>query len=194
MSSIRTPTSIETMNGHYVDLNDPRPSMIRLPDIAQGLATEGRYGGFLAKGGEFIDGIFSVAQHAVYVSYLVGDDPETQLTALHHDDSEGLVHDMMTPAKRQLPDYQAMEDKIQAACYERFGCVTTPEIMAMVHAADYDCLHMEAVYFEKEWADTSYPSLDSIFKIDGPSFIWSVKRAREMFIDRHNEIMKNLGR
>lgn len=191
MTNIRTPTSIETMNGHYVDLNNPSPAMVRLEDLAQGLATEGRYGGFLAKGGEYIDGIFSVAQHAVYVSHLVGDNPEAQLTALHHDDSEGLVHDMMTPAKRQLPDYQVMEDKIQTACYQRFGCVTTPEIMGLVHAADFDCLHMEAVYFEKEWADYTYPSLFDLFK---GHKVMGVKEAREFYIARHEEIMTKLGR
>lgn len=191
LTNIRTPTSIETMNGHYIDLANPSPAMIRLEDIAQGLATEGRYGGFLAKDGEFIDGIFSVAQHAVYASYLVGDDPEAELTALHHDDSEGVMHDMPTPAKRQLPDFQRMEDSVQVACYTRFGCVTTPEIMALVHKADHQCLMMEAVYFEKEWADYSFTPLFDHFV---GHHVMGVKEAREFYISRHNEIMAKLGR
>ena len=191
MSKVRTPTSIETMNGHYVDLAHPSPAMIRLEDVAQGLATEGRYGGFLAIDGEFIDGIFCVAQHAVYVSYLVGDDPEAEFTALHHDDSEGILHDMPTPAKRQLPDFQTMENKMQNACYTRFGCVTTPEIMNLVHKADFECLMMEATYFQKEWADPGYTPLFDRFK---GHKIMGVKEAREFYLARHHEIMVKLGR
>lgn len=191
MTNIRTPTSIETMNGHYIDLANPQPEMIRLEDIAQGLATEGRYSGFLAKDGEFIDGIFCVAQHAVYASLLVDGGPEAELTALHHDDSEGFMHDMPTPAKRQLPDFQKMEDKVQAACYTRFGCDTTPEIMEMVHKVDYQCLMMEAVYFEKEWADYTFPPLFDHFK---GHKVMGVKEAREFYIARHYEIMAKLGR
>lgn len=190
MSNVRTPTSIETMNGHYVDLANPTSEMIRLEDVAQGLATEGRYGGFLAIDGEFIDGIFSVAQHAVYVSYLVGPDPQAQFTALHHDDSEGILHDMPTPAKRQLPDFQTMENKMQNACYTRFGCVTHPVIMDLVHRADFACLMMEATYFQKEWAEPGYTSLFDYFK---GHKIMGVKEAREFYIARHNELVEKLG-
>ena len=101
------------------------------------------------------------------------------------------MHDMPTPAKRQLPDFQRMEDSVQSACYTRFGCDTTPLIMSLVHAADYECLMMEAVYFEKEWADYSFPPLFDKFvghKVMG------VKEAREFYLARHHEIMAKLGR
>ncbi|WP_368909878.1 HD family hydrolase [Proteus penneri] len=80
MSYIATTTT----NKHFYYL-DVRIEDIDIQDIASGLANECRFNGL-------IDNFYSVAQHLVYVSYLVA--PEYALEALLHDASEAYVKDL----------------------------------------------------------------------------------------------------
>lgn len=73
-----------TTNKHFYYL-DVRIEDIDIQDIASGLANECRFNGL-------IDNFYSVAQHLVYVSYLVA--PEYALEALLHDASEAYVKDL----------------------------------------------------------------------------------------------------
>jgi 5'-nucleotidase len=111
-----------TASGQFVDVGDPDPETIRMDDIAQGLSRQFRFGGFI--------GDYTVAQHSVAVASCVYDnwpgDPERGLRealrlALLHDAAEAYVRDMPSPAKRLMPDYRQVEDRLFSAILKRFG-------------------------------------------------------------------------
>lgn len=101
-----------TATGKQFDPVDPQPDMIDLVDIAHGLAHECRFAGQCRF-------FYSVAQHSVLVSQAVP--PEHAWEALLHDASEAYIKDIPSPVKRLLPDYRALEARIEAAIRARFG-------------------------------------------------------------------------
>ena len=93
-----TGTTIETFSGRALDFMDPRADDIDLHDIAHALAFTCRFGGH-------VHTFESVAEHAVLVSKIVGEqseDPLLAFAALHHDDHEAYVGDIPTPLKNAL--------------------------------------------------------------------------------------------
>jgi hypothetical protein len=103
-------------SGNFFNFLTPESSIITIEDIAQGLANESRYNGQTR-------GFYSVAQHSVMVSLIVP--PEYALAGLLHDASEAVMKDLPKPLKRLLPDYQALEQTVEAAILAKFG-ITLP--------------------------------------------------------------------
>ncbi len=98
-------------SGHYFDLLDPASSRFTLGDIAQGLANTCRFTGQCRR-------FYSVAEHSWHASFLV---PERfQLAALMHDAAEAFIGDVTRPLKQLLPEYRAIEKRIEAVIAERF--------------------------------------------------------------------------
>jgi hypothetical protein len=93
---------------------DPRAEDVDLLDIAYALGNMSRYNGHCR--------FYSVAEHAVLVSYLV--EARNALDALHHDDEEAYITDLIRPVKRNLsPDnpYFTMGKGIMSAAAKKFG-------------------------------------------------------------------------
>lgn len=105
-------TWILTASGAHFDLADPQPDMINVLDIAQGLANECRYAGQCRW-------FYSVAQHATLASQIV--DREFALEALLHDAAEAYIKDIPRPLKLLLPDYRAIERRVDAAIRHAFA-------------------------------------------------------------------------
>lgn len=110
LESIRTFTGLEFFPA------SPRAEDVCIEDIAHALAFQCRFGGHCHQ-------FFSVAQHAVRVSYGVefvaqgqGLSPEAvrqlSLAGLLHDASEAYLVDVPRPVKHQLTNYKEMEDAI----------------------------------------------------------------------------------
>lgn len=100
---------IETFGGHPIDPLKPEPCRIWRHDIAHALSNQCRFSGHTTE-------FYSVAQHSVLVSRLVGtwtDCVKTRFLALYHDASEAYLQDMPTPIKRQMPEYRAAEERLQ---------------------------------------------------------------------------------
>lgn len=105
-------TWIVTYSGAIVDLQNPDPSSFRLEDIAHGLANLCRFNGHTRE-------FYSVAQHSVLASRYV---PRAfAYDALMHDAAEAYLGDVTAPLKALLPEYRAIEKRLEAALFERFG-------------------------------------------------------------------------
>ncbi len=110
-----TPT-ILTASGLYFNLLNPEESDISIQDIAHGLSHICRFTGHVRT-------FYSVAEHSYHASYLVP--PEHALAALMHDAAEAYLGDVASPLKRQLPDYKAIEARVEAAIFARFSLPAT---------------------------------------------------------------------
>ncbi len=111
-----------TATGGVSYLLDPVRSDIRLFDLAVAQARICRFGGHLAFE---LDGIYSVAQHAVLTSYLCemwGLSVEFQLAALLHDAAEARLGDVISPQKWLLGEpFAVLERRWEYEIFKHFG-------------------------------------------------------------------------
>lgn len=158
---------------------EPSPDDVDIRDIAHCLAIMPRYNGNTPEP-------YSVAQHAYYVSLMVPE--EDALWGLLHDASEAYVADIVTPVKRHLPDYKAVEERLMAAICRKFWL--NPEMPASVKEADYRILVTEAnTFFPKEFRPGDW-RLDHIEPYKNVNIVPydSWRTAERVFMNRFNEL------
>lgn len=107
---IHGPT-ILLVSGEYFNLLEPETSNFTIMDIAHGLSNICRFTGQISK-------YYSVSEHSVHCSRHVAQ--EHALAALLHDASEAFVGDVSRPLKALLPEYKAIEARIEQAICNRF--------------------------------------------------------------------------
>ncbi|MDA8522017.1 hypothetical protein [Acidovorax sp. NCPPB 4044] len=165
-------------SGRYFNFERPEETPISVEDVAHALSKLCRFTGHCR-------GFYSVAQHAVLVSYLVP--PEHAFHALHHDDVEAVMGDMSSPLKRLLPEYKALEHRVEAAILAQFGL---PAAMpAEVKHADLVALRTEQRDL-MHIAGGRWPSLDGI----EPSNMHTLEpmepeMARRAYLARHFQLL-----
>ena len=148
--------TIVTHSGRYFDFISPQSDQIDLMDIAWGLSMTCRFGGQCLR-------FYSVAQHSVLVSRMVPE--EHRLAALMHDAAEAYVGDLVGPLKQLIPDFKAIEHRVEAAIFDRFG-ISYPLDPSVKHA-DLCLLHTEQRDLTAGAGDSwngldAYPAMDGI--------------------------------
>ena len=108
----QTKSSISTLSGRFFDLLAPEDYEYCIDEIAEALSNICRYTGHVKK-------FYSVAEHSVLVSNIVP--PRLALAGLLHDASEAFVGDVSSPLKKLLPEYKAIEERIQKAIADHYG-------------------------------------------------------------------------
>lgn len=124
---IKTATgpTILLSSGHYFDLLDPAGSRFNLGDIARGLGNACRFAGQCSR-------FYSVAEHSWHASHLVPD--EFAFAALMHDAAKALIGDVTRPLKSLLPEYKAIERRIENVIADRFVLGTDCDHPLVKHA------------------------------------------------------------
>lgn len=102
---------MQTYTGRAFHPLEPNLDDIDIEDIAHALAMTCRYNGHCYR-------FYSVAEHCVILSHTV--DPVNARWALMHDAAEAYIGDMVRPLKYDLPEFQAAEDRLDAAIAGKF--------------------------------------------------------------------------
>lgn len=119
---------------------EPVKEDINIKDIAHSLSLMTRANGHCRH-------FYSVAQHSVQC-YLEaksrGYSQRVQLGCLLHDASESYISDLTRPVKRNLPEYFAIEKKLQNVIYAKFGLGDlSDEERKQIEEVDDTLLHYE---------------------------------------------------
>jgi hypothetical protein len=171
-----TPT-ILTRSGSYFDFSSPETSRIDIDTIAHSLAHICRFTGHTSS-------FYSVAQHSVLVSHLVP--AEHALAGLLHDASEAYVGDVASPLKSLLPDYRAIERRVEVAVLTRFGL--SADLPACVRHADLQALATESRDLMPPHDATPWACIQGIPPHPNNIVPMQSYIARKLFLARFHEI------
>jgi len=170
--------TILTSSGGYFNLLEPDPMHVNIGEIAHALSHICRFTGHVRT-------FYSVAQHSYHASYLV--DREYALQALLHDAAEAYIGDVASPLKRLLPDYKAIEERVESAVFQHFKlpAVLHPSVkqadLIMLATEQHDLMPQH----DDQWA-----SIKGIEPMPHPLVPMPPQTARYAFLDRYFELTR----
>jgi len=170
---------IRTFTGRKYWPMDPRAEDICIEDVAHALSNLCRFTGHTAK-------FYSVAEHSVYVSFLV---PEhLAFAALMHDAHEAYINDIAKPLKLCLPEYNAVELSNWLVMAEAFDLPFT--LPAEIKEADSAAFRAERIQLMTAWQG---PLVDADTVGEGytpvaPKLGMLPEQAKATFLERFNEL------
>lgn len=174
--------NIYTYSG--VSFSPLSPSMedISPVDIAHALS-------YMCRANGHFSGFYSVAQHCLDCeteAQARGLSARTRLACLLHDASEAYISDITRPVKRQLAEYRAIEQRLQAVIYRRFGLDPCDSaVMAEVSAIDDALLYHEFLKLGGLALYESAPPLRS-----NPDFGFQpFERTEKRYLDKLDELL-----
>lgn len=175
----QTKTCITTWSGQWFDLLKPEEYNFNIEEIAYALSNLCRYTGHSNK-------FYSVAEHSVLVSRLVPD--HLALCGLLHDAGEAYIGDVASPLKALLPEYQKIEDRLEAAIANHFD-LPFP-FPKEIKEAD------KRMYWQERQSIADNGLRDGLWHQDlratrkEEAVGMAPHMARRFFLSRYNEIMK----
>jgi hypothetical protein len=162
---------MKTYTGKIFDYENLSPDNVDIEDIAHSLSNLCRFCGHISEH-------YSVAQHSVLASIHVVDSQYNGIEALLHDATEAYMADVPSPAKKMLPGYRALENKIwKEAIAPKFNL--SHYMSQAVHNIDKILLEIEMnqLFYDKN-------SHDPLFIIEP----LPPKEAKELFLQRYKEL------
>jgi hypothetical protein len=162
-------------SGNSFDLLAPEASTFTIEDIAHGLSNVCRFAGQCTR-------FYSVAQHSMLVSRHVP--PEHAYAGLMHDAAEALIGDVSKPLKGILPDYRALERRIEAAVFARFN-VPNP-LPAEVKRMDVVMLATEQHALMPDREGRSFAGGHAALDIEVPPM--GPRKAKALFLRRYADL------
>lgn len=162
--------TIQLSSGRYFDFTDPQP--LTIEEVAHALANLCRFTGHPER-------FYSVAQHSVLVAKLLP--PRLQLQGLLHDAVEAVMGDMASPLKMLLPEYKALEHKVEAVILQGFGLPA--KLDPLVKHADLVALRTEQRDLMR--SSGSWSALDGIEPDDMVVYPLQPTMARLRFLEAY---------
>lgn len=136
---------IETFTGAMFD---PLYPVFDIEDIATALSRIARFNGNTRT-------FYSVGQHSLMVSRLMEEVQECRedpLEGLLHDGTEAYLSDVPAPIKQLLPDWQVLDNRVEAALREYFGLPVKKS--KACKKADWIALFIEAYWLMPSRGET----------------------------------------
>jgi len=169
--------TISLNNGSYFNFLEPENADFTVYDVANALSKICRFTG---QG----DNFYSVAEHAIHVSYLVSE--ELAMDGLMHDATEFVIGDVSTPLKQLLPEYKVIELNIEKDMCRRFG-LQFPLPKAVKYA------DTQMFYLEKELVINNFDDFDFLTGIEKPHIklhFYNHREAKTAFLERYFELKR----
>lgn len=174
---------ISLLSGAMFDYNNPEKSDVTIEDIAVALSNVCRFSGH-------VQYFYSVAQHAVNVSYIVPE--EHALTGLMHDTAEAFTNDLPTPLKVAFPAFKDLENKIEKAMSNRFKFEYP--LPPVIKTADLQMLKLEkeTVKGDKsEWDCLKDVTITTDLRNKVTLSMWTPAQSMIAFLNRWDELTDN---
>lgn len=130
---------IVTSTGQYWSILSPHPNDVHIADLAAGLSRACRYSGQIK---ENVDGL-PVSEHSENILVAMERDGkiryfEDAMKVLLHDGSEAFLGDKISPLKRLIPDFKAIEKLNQNTIYQAFGVNDQSTTVTKAEIKEYD--------------------------------------------------------
>jgi hypothetical protein len=182
---------IMTRSGRKFEFENPSSNAFHLDDIAAALARTCRFGGHMADEWE---GIYSVAQHSVYVYRLLKGFAQhrSKFWGLLHDAPEAYFSDTVTPLKNLVPELTIMEDRAAVVLRSAWGIPYSEEIAKEVHWADRatgcaEAFHLKGPEQAREMYGCEQPPFQ-LTDLDPDFRLWDFNKARTEYKRAYGEI------
>lgn len=164
----------------YINIEE---NEVPIAEIAHALGKLCRYVGHSIR-------FYSVAEHCVLVSQVLEDlgaDPKTQLRGLLHDASEAYMGDIASPLKKFLPDYVALEDRVEEHIFTKYGVLDADE--QLINMVDKNIVKDERMVLFFHENIPFVPACDEQEPLGVAVSCWEWGEAAQQYRDRYDVLL-----